>query len=91
MEPLILKFAESPTPTPFDEDNEFEYSEALNLNVLKKTGKPAIQNSSLATSTGTRASKENTDTDRTFSIPIAVLATESFTKASGEGTDTDRS
>jgi hypothetical protein len=89
MEPLILKFAEDLQHSPTQDTPDYQYCEVLNLNILKN-GEYAIDHNLLATETGTRASKEDSDSDKSFSAGVNMLATESFTKASGEGTDTDK-
>ena len=60
---FILRFAEEPKDTTFD-DSIVEYSEELNLNVLKNTLMPAIRHSLLGTETFTKTQGEGSDPDR---------------------------
>ncbi len=63
MKPLILEFAE--TPEILDLDNSIlEYSEELNLTVLKSTKEVAIEKVYLETETFTKSIGEGTDKDQ---------------------------
>jgi len=50
MKPLILEFAEVPSKYEIDY-TKFEYSEQLNLTIVKSNGVPAISNFGLDTKT----------------------------------------
>lgn len=63
MEPLILKFKEMSSTESLDIQN-VEYSDKLNLSVLKKNGKPAVTYMNLGTETFTKATGEGSDTDK---------------------------
>lgn len=63
MEPLILKFKELAT---LDDLSSLtvEYSEELNLSVIKQSGHPAVTFMNLGTETFTKSQGEGSDTDR---------------------------
>lgn len=88
MKPLILEYAEETKPIDFD-FSLIEYSDNLNLSVLKNDGSVAIEKSLLGTETYTKTSGEDTDTDRTKYEMSKFFDTTTITEARGEGTDSD--
>ncbi|WP_343703590.1 hypothetical protein [Chitinophaga sp.] len=87
MKPLILEFAET-SSEPAPDFTMIEYSDTLNLNVLKKTQSPAIILVSMDTLTGTFDQTESSDADPTRPLNIQ-LDTSTGTKVMNEVSDTD--
>lgn len=92
MEPLILKFRETPTENDLKYD-EVEYSSKLNLTVLKGTEDPAVDFLKMETETFTKAQGEGSDTDKSGVGRKLRLLMETMTEthAQLEGTDKDPS
>lgn len=67
MEPLILKFKELAILDDLNSLN-VEYSEELNLSVIKQSGQPAVTHMNLGTETFTRSQGEGSDADRSGSF-----------------------
>jgi hypothetical protein len=90
MKPFILEFIEKPVPREVD-NSVVEYSEKLNLNVLKGTNSPAINEVYMETETFTRTS-EASDTDRDLykNKITRFLETSTHTFVNNETPDSDR-
>ncbi len=90
MRPLILEFAEKPKFVDFDK-SLIEYSEVMNLSVLKNTRIPAISNFNMSTETFTKSIGEPTDSDTDLGSQLKVmLGTETMTHKYAEVSDSDR-
>lgn len=92
MEPLILKFKEVPCNQEIDY-SILEYSEKLNLSVLRESKQPAIDYLSMETETFTRTLNEVSDSDKSeLQRKLSTLvdtATHTYTQL--EATDADPS
>ncbi|HEX8333581.1 MAG TPA: hypothetical protein VF622_13255 [Segetibacter sp.] len=87
---LLLEFAEPAMEEDVD-TSLVEYNNELNLNVIKGTTMPAINQVSLGTETFTKATGEGTDSDRDLSKNLSILmATATQTRQMIEGTDSDK-
>ncbi len=85
MKPLILDFTEIPTVKKID-NNQFEYSDSLNLSVVKGTFIPAIRGDvNMSTETFTKAFDEDSDTDKSG----IRMETETRTFTTNETSDSD--
>jgi hypothetical protein len=86
---FLLQFAETPTRGSIDHEL-VEYSNSLNLTVLKGTNIPAVTFSDQATETFTKAGGEGTDSDHDLQSGISRLSgTETNTYHAREGSDSD--
>lgn len=99
MKPFILNFAEEPKRIEFDISG-IEYSEKYNLTVIKESGKPAISEHELDTTTFKKSKEFPTDTDyennknkysKLGKLPRfrSILETRTITEAGREVTDED--
>ena len=91
MRPLILKFSEKPTLQQTD-FSIIEYSEKLNLSVLKGTDQPAIKYVSMDTETFTKTTGEPSDSDRDLKFhfrPLLETRTDTFTQTEASDSDKD--
>jgi hypothetical protein len=88
MKPLILNFTTSPSKKNTDEA-EMEYSEELNLTVIKGSLQPIIAITHLETQTNTRVGGEGADSDPTGSRFKNQLDTSTQTLNGTEGSDSD--
>ena len=82
MRPFTLQFKETPDKVELDY-SLIEYDETLSLSINKKTQLPAVEVLCTDTMTGTRASREVSDSDN--SLINELLDTTTMTKATGEG------
>lgn len=89
MKPLILDFAENPELIDLD-TSILEYSEELNLTVLKSTKEVAIEKVYLETETFTKSFGEGSDTDQDNDL-AHLMETSTKTAVENEDSDTDQS
>jgi hypothetical protein len=86
MKPLIFEFAEQATGPELD-FSTVEYDTTLNLNIDKRTGKPAIDALTASTATRTKSHDEASDSDKEdFNI---MMETETRTFSRMEVSDSD--
>jgi hypothetical protein len=90
MRPLILEFTEKPSLKNLD-FSLIEYSNKLNLSVIKNTEMPAIKYVSMDTETFTKTTGEPTDSDSDYKMNLRqLLDTSSETFTSTETSDNDK-
>lgn len=89
MKPLILEYAEIPRVQDLDH-SLVEYSEKMNLSVLKGTDFPAIVASTLNTETFTKSEFEASDSDKDRQLKLLnQLDTMTYTLNSQEPSDSE--
>ena len=89
MKPLILEFAEIPPMQNMD-FSLIEYSNKLNLSVLKGTEVVAVTSSNMSTETFTKVHQEPSDSDNDLRRQANfLLNTETETRTTQEPTDSD--
>lgn len=89
MKPLIFEFAETPPMQNMD-FSLIEYSNKLNLSVLKGTEVIAVTSSHMSTETFTKVNQEPTDSDNDLRHRAKLLLnTETETRTAQEPTDSD--
>lgn len=89
MKPLILDFAEAPEKIDLDY-SIIEYSDTLNLSVLKGTQEVAIEKANLSTETFTKSQGETSDSDQSNKRLKNIVETMTKTQVHKESSDSDR-
>lgn len=91
MRPFIYQFLEEPSNFIAKDENLLEYSNDLNLSVLKGTNHPAIQLHQIGTSTFTKAEQEGSDSDINRGVKAVLnhVITHTFTRNQVESGDSD--
>ncbi|SDE86897.1 hypothetical protein SAMN05216464_110121 [Mucilaginibacter pineti] len=92
MKPFIYNFLHHERHQAVDTNSIIEYSERLNLSVVKGTDYPAINIANLGTQTMNKGEGTGSDVDRNDHISksyLQSLGTNTFTRADRETTDSD--
>ena len=92
MKPFVFNFLSHEISNFSDTDNLIEYSDKLNLSVLKYTEYPAITFQDLSTHTMRKGKGTDSDTDKnelSFKEQIQKVGTSTFTRSDREASDSD--
>jgi hypothetical protein len=88
---LLLHFAEMPESTSEHEEGTLEYSNDLNLTIVKGSNIPAVAFIDQATETFTKANGEGSDSDAELSKKLEIMmGTSTNTYNTKERSDSDR-